>query len=365
VLDSSGLDASAQVAAMCAAAGDTVHQPYPSDIYFYAKLADGVRRHVRTPAACICADDDFVLPEALAAAARLVLGDATVALAHGHYAQFVLDGGGRITSLTSARPEIVRSQAMHRVAEGLADYEATIYAMHRTEVLVEVLEEAAQAPNLFTAEILTAALALFRGAARRIDEFTHARNIAPSHGSKNWHPAELLATDPRLLIEGLAYIRDRLGARLGAECETELKLYDLAVLAYVAGYVKPATTRRLARLALEGVSADQRRAIGWSDFVAAALPGGPLSRLRRSALGRWLVAALARYHGLDQAVRRLVRGGLRRSERVSIALPDGRTVPVVFESGRGRHRSLSRLRDNRSDLRLAKALALYSQGAAA
>ncbi|UPY38176.1 TIGR00180 family glycosyltransferase [Sediminicoccus sp. KRV36] len=287
VLDSSS-DAAASInAATAASHPDVRHERYPGNIVFYAKLADGVARCVQTEVTILCADDDVILPKAIAEAA-LVLAEPGVAVAHGLYAHFSEGPPPALTHLGYTGADIADACPMHRVARGLMAYEATLYGAHRTAVLREVLEEARDAPDLFTAEILTSVVALARGRMRRLPRFSHLRNNAPSKGARHWHPAELLACDPGRLVAGLAHIRGRLAVLLPDATADELRLFDHAALAYLADYIRPDAARRLASAALEGADEKRLAAQGWTEFAAMLQPHGLLSHLRRLPLVRRL-----------------------------------------------------------------------------
>jgi len=361
VLDSSQGDAAGQNVKFCGNNPGIVRQSYPSETKFYDKLCDGIRRHVKSPAICLCADDDFVIPQAIEQAARLIRDDTSVTVAHGYYAQFTLVGGSRVTNIAYCGGEITASAPFHRVAEGLLRYEASLYAVQRTDLLVRMLDEAAGAPNLLSAELLTSVLALAHGKSRRLSAFTHGRSIAPSHSYINLHPSETLSVDPHAFINGIAFVRGRLSAHVPDRTHSDLKLFDLAMLAYASDYIRPSTTRRIARMALDGCSDQELGEVGWSEFTSSLRAGVGLGSVRGSALGRWLKRRLSKYPRLRERAIRLARNGVAPASMLCAPASDGRAIAVKFESSFVRQ--LSRISCTLGDattMQLAKAMALYS-----
>lgn len=331
VLDSSASKHAAENARTCASIRDVRHETYAPDTHFYDKLANGVRRLVVTDAACLCADDDFVIPATLTAAAAALLADTSTSVAHGYYAQFTLEGSGRLTDLACSAPDIANNDPLHRVSTAMLHYEATIYGIHRTPVLLRLLEEAAAAPSLFAAELLTTVLAMAEGKARRLPLFTHARSIAPSHGARRWHPAELLATDPAHLVQSLQFLRSRLITQPDID-QSRIQVFDLALVAYLSDYTRPDAARRLARLALKGASTDELYEAGWSEFATMLQPSGWRAATRSSKPARWLKQRLANQPALRQKVMQVFRASRGMPTQVNISAPDGSATTVVLET---------------------------------
>jgi hypothetical protein len=262
----------------------------------------------------------------------LILNDPQCAIVEGASAQFTLVGGVRVTTLINPGRSIDAPRPAHRIAESLLRYHATLYAVHRTEVLQALCEQAIGAPSLLSAELLTCMLAVSRGHVSRVKAFTHARNIAPSHSYTHWHPADALAVEPAGLVQGLAYVRSRVESQLSTASAADLRVIDLAITAYLADYIRPQSARRIARLALNGGSDAELRDLGWREFAANEQRQGAIGRLRSSSLGQWLKQRLRNQGQLRERVIRIARSGLRPVEKLEIALPAGRRATIEFEA---------------------------------
>lgn len=360
VLDSSKAEHQLENEAYCRRLGRVTYRTMPPDTAFYTKLGDGLAL-VDTPAVCLCADDDVVIPAAVTEAAEALLADTGCAVAQGPCAQFTLVDGVRLTALMSAGRTIGAASPSVRVAEGLTHYEATLYAVQRTSHLKAVLAVAAKAPNLFAAELLTTLLALAGGTQRRIADFTHARSIAPSHSYVHWHPAELLAVDPAALVASVAHVRATLAEHINGA--RDLRLFDHAMLAYIADYMRPATARRLARMAIDGRSEDELRAAGWAEFGANLQTSVAMARLRRSPLATWLKSKLANYPGLRERLLRIARNGIQPTQTTTVTFPSGSDARITME--RPFVKGLSELglsADTAIVRRLVNALGAYAHG---
>lgn len=362
VLDSSSGEAAAANLVHCCGIPDVLHERYEPSVYFYDKLADGVSRLVSTPAVCLCADDDLLVPDGIDEAVRVLAGDGSIAVAHGYTAQFTLVGGPRLTGLGAISPASMHDNPVNRIAEALLSYEATFYAVHRRELLVNILTQAAKAPSLLSAELLTCVLALAHGRLHRVHGFSHARNIAPSHSYTHWHPAEALSVDPYRLATGLCFVRDCLAAHLPTATPEQLRPFDLALLAYISSHLNANTTQKIARMAIEGRNEQELRDAGWSAYTAGLQPNRAMSALKGSVLARWLGSELVRYPKFRERVLRVARNGWRRAPQISIDLGRER-VSVAIEAGFTR--SLAKLSLGLSTPQvcgLTKTLAQYYSG---
>jgi glycosyltransferase domain-containing protein len=328
VLDSSPSDVQAANQDLCKRFPQVRYRSFGQETVFYRKLQIGVAAEVDTPCICLCADDDIVIPEALRESARAIIADSSIGVAHGYYAQFKLGKSVRITNLGYS-DHVSEQTPFRRIAKGFLNYEATLYGVHATEVMKGILEEAANAPNLFTAEILTTALALGRGNGVRLAAFSHARSDAPSLTTRSWHPAELLAIDPAKLAQGIAYVRDRLIANFSPN-DDALCLFDHAVLAYVADYMRPDAARRFAALALEGADSETLRQAGWDEFAAMIQPSPRMAALRRSAFVKWLKSGVARHVSLKQIAARLLTPASAKDIKRKVDGPHGSAAGYVY-----------------------------------
>lgn len=312
VLDSSVGELAEQNRATCEATGSVSHHTFDSDIPFYQKLSDGLSAHVNSPAVCLCADDDFVLPRNLARAADALLSDATISVAHGYFAQFEAVTRPRVLRLLSTFGTINADRAIDRVAMGLMNYDATIYSVHRTDVMHHVLKDAGAAPSLFAGEICTSTTACSYGSVVRLPYFTHARSTSPSHPAKRWHPAEITASEPSHLFEAFDYIQGRVERHIGKLQHRDRELFVLAAMTYVSDHMSAASLRRLTNAMMTGTDQDELRQLGMSEFAGQLVGGGLRGKLRSSRAGEWLRRKLHNHTFAKTLVLRAMRNTTER-----------------------------------------------------
>jgi glycosyltransferase domain-containing protein len=361
VLDSSVDPARSANEEFCRRNPQVRYRSFDPAVVFYQKLQAGVAEMVETLCVCLCADDDIVIPQVLRKAAEAIVADASVGVAHGYYAHFKLGKSVRITNLGYI-DGVADQVPFRRIAKGFLNYEATLYGVHKTSVMQSILTEAANAPNLFTAEILTTALTLGHGNCMRLAAFSHARSDAPSLTTRHWHPAELLAVDPAGLVEGIAFVRQRLIANFAPDRDA-LRLFDHAMLAYISDYMRPDATRRLARHALDGAGLETLRQAGWDEFAAILQPSPRMAALRRSAVVKWLKNGMARHLSIKQAAARLLTLRSAKDIKRRVDDPEG-GVPGYVYLEPAFHKRLSSISMDPNDpavADLADTMMLYNQ----
>ncbi len=296
VLDSGSPESQAEVRRLCEGITGVALQQFDVTTQFYDKLNAGLQNHVTTPCVCLCADDDLVDPSHLLEAANLLQSDPELSVVHGLYAHFQLGRHLTVTDLGYHGAGIDDDDPIRRVSRLLSDYEATLYGVQRTRTLSRIIEQAVDAPSLLSAELLVAVLAVASGKTSRLQVFSHARNMAPSHFSDSWHPTELLALNPKALFEGLVYVRQRLVSWLAVEghapAEESLIPSDLAMTVYLSDYLTPEGARAALDRALAGKSSGEMREAAWHDAAVRSQKTSFLAVLRGSSAVRWLKSQL-------------------------------------------------------------------------
>lgn len=159
-------------------------QHYPSDIHQYTKLADAVS-HVHTPFVVACADDDFVVPEAVRTCVEFLKENPDYVCCHGHCIYFQVKKGSFVwnplpldTSLSNEAPA-----AKDRLLFHFSHFLYTLYGVHKTEVLHHVLTESVKATDDYRfGETYTSLLTALHGKIKILDVVYGAREFDPSSG---------------------------------------------------------------------------------------------------------------------------------------------------------------------------------------
>jgi glycosyltransferase domain-containing protein len=121
---------------------------YPSEIYFYDKMADALN-YASGKYCVVCPDDDFVTPNGINASVDFLEDNPDFTIAHGDYICFWLqaDGTGQFQFCT--RPiyphrSLAFDDAEQRLEFHFSNYLPTQYAVHRTNLLKMAFSEAAK-----------------------------------------------------------------------------------------------------------------------------------------------------------------------------------------------------------------------------
>ena len=122
------------------------HHAFDHGTRFLVKLAETLKR-LSSRYVMLCAQDDFAVPEGIEAVLAAFDADAGLSVARGRVGRFrfrrVRDGGAERTSVELVQHPM-RAYAdpdpAQRVLAMVADYSATLYSVHRRELLIEALE---------------------------------------------------------------------------------------------------------------------------------------------------------------------------------------------------------------------------------
>lgn len=85
---------------------------------------------------------------------------------------------------------------IRRLSALFAEYEALTYAVYRTPVVKDVLKKVQSLDSLLGHELLAGALTVVVGKVARLPVIYMGRSVGPSHSYSNWHPIEMLFSNP-------------------------------------------------------------------------------------------------------------------------------------------------------------------------
>lgn len=250
--------------------------PLPVEVRIYHsattpfdKFRDGIR-HVATPYAMFCADDDFVIRRRLTDLVKVLDSGPAVAV-HGRYFGFeskpdlvvrrVLDSG---FSQIDARP-------LARLCRFLTAYEAITYAMCRTEVLRDALDQACAFSSLLFRELMSGAFVVAQGPVRRLDMFTHGRDVGFSHSYRGWHPLEYAFESPAAFLSEAGRATALLTALAGEGADAS-RAIALSFLAYTSSTIATDALIRATRHAASGDSRDRALPTLWAYQYPSGTP---------------------------------------------------------------------------------------------
>ncbi len=122
------------------------HHAFDHGTRFLTKLAETLKR-LSARYVMLCAQDDFVVTEGIEAVLAAFDADRGLSVARGRVGRFrikrIRDGGAErvnVQLLQHPMREYADADAAQRVIAMVADYSATLYSVHRRELLVEALE---------------------------------------------------------------------------------------------------------------------------------------------------------------------------------------------------------------------------------
>jgi len=197
------------------------YQQFPETTLPFEKFAAGSAM-VDTSYSVIAADDDVLLPEGILAALGVLEEDSDCVAAHGAYFNFFdertaedpiryfddswhrvpeLQRAIMVSAMVYSGQEGSEGAPIDRMTNRLLSYEASTYAVFRSDVLAKSLAAARCFKNILFSELTQSLVPMVYGKIRRIDAVYALRNTHPSHPYSNWHPIEMLARNPATLLE--------------------------------------------------------------------------------------------------------------------------------------------------------------------
>lgn len=167
---------------------DYHHYPRAS---FAIKLLDALEK-VDTPFVTLCADDDFLLPGAIAKCTEVLIDSPTVSTAHGHYLSFSCLKDGPVVRLERiAQGEIddgkhlgyFGTNALDRLSAYFANYTQLVYSVHRKETVRAALEMISDDMENQFAEVAFGVVAMLRGSHAHVHDLYGVRQYLRSSGA--------------------------------------------------------------------------------------------------------------------------------------------------------------------------------------
>ena len=146
---------------------------YPSEIYFYDKMADAAS-YADGKYCVVCPDDDFVTPNGINSSIHFLENNPDFTIAHGDYLCFWLQADGAGQFQFCSRPiyphrSLTFDDARQRLEFHFSNYLPTQYAVHRTDFLKMALSEAAKfTDDLQFGELLPSMLASIYGKTKHV-----------------------------------------------------------------------------------------------------------------------------------------------------------------------------------------------------
>lgn len=175
-----------------------VHRVYSSDVNFWCKVNDALKR-VDSPYAVLGADDDFFVPSTLDAAVAFLESNPDYSVAQGRAAAFfLLDESavfGRIRATCDYKQRSIElSTSDARLKHHLADYSTTWYSVQHTGQLIQAMRVTENLKlDVNFSELLPSCMSLIWGKTKKLDDLYLVRQ---SHAVKsyavarNWTSAE-------------------------------------------------------------------------------------------------------------------------------------------------------------------------------
>ncbi|MGH8616192.1 MAG: TIGR00180 family glycosyltransferase [Burkholderiales bacterium] len=210
VADSSAPEAQAQVRA-CAGQYPGLRidlQTYPSEIGFFDKLAATLER-LESRAVMVCANDDYVMLDALEGCVEMLEADSGLAVARGRHMMFEMQQGAEAAAAPEWR---LRSYPMRAYAEAdpferllgcVNQYSTTFNSVHRRELLLEATRATiAGSENMIFVQYLLSVLGVVQGKVACVDELFyvrqgHAKSTSAQARAADYEHWPLLITHPR------------------------------------------------------------------------------------------------------------------------------------------------------------------------
>jgi hypothetical protein len=165
-----------------------------------------------------------------------------VSAAHGRYVNFCEGASFDLSYVIYRGPSLVAADALGRLHQMFSGYEAVYYAVHRTAVLRDAFRRVAELETVLGRELLTAAITALAGKVLRTEDIYYGRSTAESLPFSNWHPHEILAREPQLLVDEYARFRtillDWLGDGTDDGGERDGAVVDLILLRYLEPFLR-------------------------------------------------------------------------------------------------------------------------------
>lgn len=155
--------------------------------YTYAKKLPLIYKKVKTKYVLFCADDDFIIPNAISNSVKFLEKNRTYVSAHGHYVFFESNGRMNIKVypfyLHSIDIDINSDKPSERVKQLLSNYMQLLYAVTKTSVVKEVFQQLEKNPGIKNdslVELFQAIMVCINGKSKTLPIFYCAREVTPN-----------------------------------------------------------------------------------------------------------------------------------------------------------------------------------------
>lgn len=196
--------------------GDNIIYRHYPDTHMLVKVRD-VLGLITTPYVAYCADDDFAVPEGLAAAARFLDMNPDYCIAQGHYLTFTPGRGRRI----DFSPRYIRNfdcridadNPLDRLSAEKGMYASLLYALTRTSTFKNIYSHCFDDKgellfrNLFLAEEYFNHAALLEGKYVTLPVFYSARERIKGSATDFTVPSSVIKTSPEYADEYRGFLR--------------------------------------------------------------------------------------------------------------------------------------------------------------
>jgi glycosyltransferase domain-containing protein len=164
------------------------HNIHPPETPPYAKLI-GTIESLPSAIVAICADDDFLVPEAISRCVEFLEQHPDYSIAHGNSVFVRVTAEGEIhETLTYPQRSIELDDAAERLEDHLRNYTATYYSVHRRDQLIANMHDADKnTVDYRFGELLPSCLSVIQGKAKSLDVLYMIRQAdfsPPKYGEK-------------------------------------------------------------------------------------------------------------------------------------------------------------------------------------
>lgn len=201
---------------------------YSIEINTHHKMADAIN-YAGEKYCVFCADDDFITPNGINQSVDFLEQNSDFTVAHGSYISFHLKTDDREKQQFCWKPadsdeSITLAEAESRLIFHFSNYNPTIFAVHRTELLKMVYNEAlkSKVDPLFFGELLPSMLTLVYGKMKRLDVLYAARDCGSIRNG--YWPSLRDAIKAGIYDEEYAKFRDCLAMHLSQQSRLDALL---------------------------------------------------------------------------------------------------------------------------------------------
>ena len=261
--------------------GKAEHIRFDSSIDVVSKFEQGIAM-VKTPYCSFCADDDIVFVNSVMECVQFLELNQDYAAAHGYYFDFQLGKKIVISSVVYWRNVLIDEAPLMRLVALMRNYEAVFYAIYRTEVLRSSFSLVRRVDTILYKELILGVATVLKGKVYRHPQFYYGRSTDASHQYEHWHPHEILAKSPEILLNDYVLYRDALleywQSINGEPLSQQLHVFDLAHLQYLEKFLQPDILDFIIDRKLAGENGDSITRALWAKWVKCPAPSVPAWR---------------------------------------------------------------------------------------